>query len=150
MKIQRRRFYLASILILLTISMLFSATLIGAFSLFGSSLERVNKEGAVKVSAIYLKPEKLPGKGIAFNLSFNTHSVDLDVYDIKKVTFIQIDKKDPQPAISWVPSGSGHHLGGVISFAQEVPSGNHELLLIIKEIDGVQERIFKWQFPLNN
>lgn len=89
-------------------------------------------------------------KETAFRLTLNTHSVDLDRYDIQKLSFLQIDGGISQPAVKWVPSGAGHHLQGVLSFAEELPDGKHQVQLVVRDIDDVKERIFEWQIPIEN
>jgi hypothetical protein len=147
MKYQARRFRFLSIFLFFIIGTAFSSSVVGAFSFFASSLERVNNEGAVKVSAMYLTPKKSPEKGTAFRLTLSTHSVNLDQYDIKKLSFARVDGGESQPAVKWTPAGAGHHLKGFLSFAEELPDGNHQIQLIVKNIDGVKERIFEWQLP---
>jgi hypothetical protein len=148
MKYQTRKFRSLSIFLFFLLGAALSSSLVGAFSFFGSSLEQVNNEGAVKVSAMYLTPEKSPEKGTAFRLTLSTHSVNLDQYDIQKLSFTRVNGGVSQPAVKWIPSGAGHHLKGVLSFAEELPDGSHQIQLIVKNIDGVKERIFKWQLPV--
>jgi hypothetical protein len=148
MKYQTRKFHSLSIFLVFLIGTAFSSSVVGALSFFESSLERVNNEGAVKVSVVYLTPEKSPEKGVAFKLTLSTHSVDLDQYNIQKLSFVRVDGGVSLPSLKWVPAGAGHHLQGTLRFAEELPAGNHRIELIVKGIDGVKERIFKWQLPV--
>jgi hypothetical protein len=102
MKYQTRKFRSLSIFLAFLIGSAFSSSVVGAFSFFGSSLEQVNNKGAVKVSAMYLTPEKGPEKGTTFRLGLSTHSVNLDQYDIQKLSFARVDGGVSQPAVKWV------------------------------------------------
>lgn len=148
MQARTRKSHLLSIVILFFIGFTFSVGFVGAFSFFGPSLVRVNEEGAVSVTAEYLPPEKGQEQAISFRLTFNTHTVDLEQYDIKKLSSLAIDRGLPSSAESWMPSGRGHHLKGILSFNDKHPEGRHKLFLRLSNIDSVEERIFTWQLPI--
>jgi len=137
-----------SAIIVFLIGMFFTVSIVGAFTLFGNNLTRENGQGAVRVSATYLSSQGTVNEKIALRLTFDTHSVDLSQYDFKKISFIQIDDQKPQPGESWDFTGAGHHFKGIITFDQTLPVGTQKVRLLIRGLDGVEERIFEWQMPI--
>jgi hypothetical protein len=113
-------------------------------------LRRINKEGPVEIALIYLNPiEKKAGPEPSFEVRMNTHSVDLDAYEMETLCFIRIDGGVEQKALGWFkPGGGGHHLSGVLKFADPIPSDSKSLQVIIRGVGGVPERIFEWTLPL--
>jgi hypothetical protein len=62
---------------------------------------------------------------------------------------IRIDGGVEQKALGWFkPGGGGHHLSGVLKFADPIPSDSKSLQVIIRGVGGVPERIFEWTLPL--
>jgi len=113
-------------------------------------LRRVNDEGPVEVTIVYLNPlQKKTGSQISFEVRMNTHSVNLDAYEMDKVCFLRIDGGSEQRALGWFePGGGGHHVSGVLKFAGPIPSDAKSLRLIIREVGEVPERVFEWKLPL--
>ncbi|NIS59947.1 MAG: hypothetical protein GTO13_04335 [Proteobacteria bacterium] len=113
-------------------------------------LRRTNDEGPVEMAVSYLNPlRQKAGPELSFEVRMNTHSVELDAYEMEKISFLRIDGGDEQKALSWSkPGGGGHHRSGVLRFAGPLPSGAQSLQVIIRGIGGVQERVFEWKLPL--
>ncbi len=114
-------------------------------------LRRVNGEGPVEITVLYLNPlEKQTDSEISFEVRMNTHSVDLDAYEMEKMCFIRIDGGPDQSALGWFePGGGGHHVSGVLKFAGPLPTDAKTIHLIIREVGDVPERIFEWKLPLD-
>ncbi len=114
-------------------------------------LRRVNDEGPVEVTVVYLNPlKKENGSEISFEVRMNTHSVNLDSYKMDKVCSLRIDGGSEQKALGWFePGGGGHHVSGVLKFAGPIPTDTKTLQLIIREVGGVPERVFEWKLPLD-
>jgi len=96
--------------------------------------------GAVEVE---VKPVSTqPGKDIVFELSMNTHSVELN-YDYTKITTLTDDLGNSYKPTKWTGGSSGHHLSGQLIFAP-FPGNTKELTLTL---DGVDNKIesFSWQ-----
>ena len=125
-----------------------SAIIGGSFLLFGTSLKQVNEESSVKIVAKYLPQIKDQVNGVSFSLLIETHTDEFDFYDVPTLSFLRIDGAPPQPAVKWTPSGKGHHIDGTITFAQILQEGTHNLQLIIKNIDDVEERILEWHITV--
>lgn len=113
-------------------------------------LRRINKEGPVEISLVYLNP--LQGRTDSepsFDVRMNTHSVNLDAYDMETLCFLRIDGGPEEKALGWFkPGGGGHHVSGVLKFAGPISSSAKSLQVIIREIGGVPERIFEWRLPV--
>jgi hypothetical protein len=126
-------------------------------------------EGSVEVTATYVTPAYLQTQGqsdtvstleldknLAFELALNTHSVELSGYEVEKISYLRDEDGREYPALSgWLsPEDSGHHRSGIIRFAKNDPSGNpvlkpeaRYLELVIKDLSGVAERIFRFELP---
>ena len=111
-------------------------------------LRRINKEGPVTITATYQNPLQEGLSEITFNLQLDTHSVNLDQYQLNKLSFIKVNNGELQPALSWQPKGASHHYKGTLEFAGPAPDGMKSLQLIVRGVGGVEERIFDWQLPI--
>jgi hypothetical protein len=122
-----------------------------AFGITKRDLRRVNDEGPVEITIVYLNPlEKQTDSEISFEVRMNTHSVDLDAYEMEKICILQIDGGPDQRALGWFePGGGGHHVSGVLKYTGPVPSDAKFLQVIIRDVGGVPERVFEWKLPLD-
>jgi hypothetical protein len=116
-----------------------------------------NGEGAVTIAITYLNPiEKVEGDQLAFKVQMDTHSVNLDHYRIDVLTILRDDKGNEYEALGWVsPRGRGHHRSGVVKFSNKNTFGRpiidpqtKYIEVIIKGVNGIPQRVFKWEFPL--
>ena len=78
-----------------------------------------------------------------FEISLDTHSVDLDSYDLKALSSLRDDAGKVYQPTKVENKGSGHHRQLVLVFPKPAP-GNKRLELVIKDIAGVKERSFVW------
>ena len=119
--------------------------LFGAAQSFGAAapgLARTNSGGGVTAKVTYLNPEG--PEGPRFQVVLDTHSVDLDAFDLKNVSVLRDDAgKDYQPT-QMENKGGGHHREVTLAFPKSA-SGAKRLELVIKEIAGVKERSFRWE-----
>lgn len=96
--------------------------------------------GAVDVEVI---PEPLlVGQEAVFNVSLNTHSVELD-YDYIQIANVTDDQGNSYRALAWDGGRSGHHLKGKLSF-EALKEGIESIVLTISGIDN-QTRSFAWR-----
>jgi Spy/CpxP family protein refolding chaperone len=110
-------------------------------------------QGGVTVSATLLTPDgpRADGK-LAIQLTLETHSVDLDPYQLEQLAVLRDAQGREVRALALEsPSGSGHHREGVLLFPGTDASGKpvlgpeaSPLTLILRQIGGVQERVFRW------
>ena len=81
---------------------------------------------------------------LRFQVVLDTHSVNLDRYDLKKLAVLRDDAgKDHLPK-TVEGKGSGHHRQSTLVFAK-MANSTKRVELVIKEIAGVKERIFRWE-----
>ena len=89
---------------------------------------------------IDITPKGIIGNNAVFSIAFNTHSVDLSPYDLKKIMTLTIDGQEYKPI--GAPALSGHHVSGEITFAIDTLPESFEIIII--GIPDVEERIFTW------
>jgi hypothetical protein len=89
-----------------------------------------------------------PGATLDFDVSMNTHSVDLG-WDLAARSTLAADTGLEVTGQSW-PVGSGHHYDGTLSFptaaadGKALLSGAKTLTLTIRDTD-VPQRVFTWE-----
>jgi hypothetical protein len=89
--------------------------------------------------------------GPVFTVAMNTHSVDLDGYDLRTLAVLRTDRGTEAQATSWDAPKGGHHREGTLTFPAAAADGKpvlgsdtHALTLTIRGIAGVPERTFRW------
>lgn len=105
------------------------------------SLQPQNKTmGAVTVEVKPVAVES--GENIIFEVSMNTHSVELS-YDYTKIATLTDNNGNSYKPTKWTGGNSGHHLTGELVFEplSETPK---VLTLILKSIDNKSET-FSWK-----
>ena len=113
----------------------------GTIDAIASDATQAVAGGGVTVKVTYLNPKS--GDGARFQVALDTHSVNLDSYDLKTISVLRYDAGNTFSATSVENKGSGHHRETIVSFAK-VASGTKRVELVIKDIAGVKERIFRW------
>jgi len=108
--------------------------------------ERDDNQGNVAVNVRPL-PWTDQSEEVVFEISLNTHSVDL-AFDLANLAVLSTDTGINAQAIRWDAPGGGHHVAGKLSFPARVNGkslfdGATELKLTIKGVD-VPERVFTW------
>ena len=108
-----------------------------------SGITRTDAGGGVTVKATYLNPQ---GTADArFDIGLDTHSVNLDAYDLRALSLLRDEVgKDYQPT-HVENKGSGHHRQITLVFPKP-SSETKKLELVIKDMAGVKERVFRWDF----
>lgn len=99
--------------------------------------------GGVTAEVTYLNPgEDNP----AFEVKFDTHSVELDQYKLESIVSLRDDDgKEYATPIVESPSGSGHHRSGVLRFKDADISKAEAIELVIKDVAGIKERVFRFE-----
>lgn len=116
-------------------------------SAWGEELSKYDNQGAVEVKVTPVNLDN-PGETIEFEVSLNTHSVDLSM-DLADLASLETDTGLSVEASLWDAPLGGHHVGGKLSFPASVEGsalleGAGEVRLIISGLDA-PERIFTWQ-----
>lgn len=84
----------------------------------------------------------LEGKGdtITVKVALNTHTVALDRYKFDEIVALRAGGKEYKPRVK-SQEGSGHHRSAVVEF--DNPKAK-EVEIVIKDVAGVKERVFKF------
>jgi len=116
----------------------------------GTSLTRVNDEGAVDIEVTPLNLEA-PGDTLDFQVALNTHSVDLS-FDLAALAVLRNDRGGEVTGSAWDGGRGGHHLSGRLSFSARDSAGaplvtadTRYIELLIRDVAGVPERVFRWE-----
>ncbi len=110
-------------------------------------LTQISDDGQVVVKATWQGPDAGP----VFTIALDTHSVDLDGYDLAQLSVLRVeDGREVQPSAWDAPKG-GHHRKGTLTFPTAGADGNDIVgpgtpgfELIIRDVAGVPERVLRW------
>jgi hypothetical protein len=118
-------------------------TVVGAAQSLAAApaLTRTHSGGGVTAKVTYLNPQST--EDARFEISFDTHSVDLDSYDLKALSSLRDDAGKAYQPTKVENKGSGHHRRLVLVFPK-LARGNKRLELVVKDVAGVKERSFVW------
>ncbi|MBM2802916.1 MAG: hypothetical protein HW419_809, partial [Deltaproteobacteria bacterium] len=97
--------------------------------------------GGVTAKVTYLNPGTTDEP--RFQVVLDTHSVDVDAYDLKSIIVLRDDAGKTYVSTGVENKGSGHHREATLGFPK-VSSDAKRVELVIKEIAGVKERVFRW------
>ncbi len=89
--------------------------------------------------------------GPVFQVAMDTHSVDLDGYDLAKLAVLRTDNGQEVKPSSWDAPKGGHHRSGTLTFPAQASDGSpligpntRTIELVIRGVAGVPERVFRW------
>jgi hypothetical protein len=113
-----------------------------------STATRKSEGGGVTIEVTW----KGRNAGPVFDVTMDTHSVDLDGYDLEELAVLRNDRgKEVRPS-GWDAPKGGHHREGMLTFPEKTPDGSsifgsetREIELIIRDVAGVPERKFEWR-----
>lgn len=108
---------------------------------------QTNEGGQITVKVIWQGRKAGP----VFAVEMDTHVVNLDGYDLRKLATLRTDQgQDIQPA-SWNAPSGGHHRNGTLAFPATTASGTpligpdaRSITLVIRNVGDVPERTFTW------
>jgi len=106
-------------------------------------LTKKAEAGGVTAEVTYLNPgEDNP----AFEVKFDTHSAELDQYKLEGIVSLRDETgREYGTPIVESPAGSGHHRSGVLRFKDADISKAEAIELVIKDVAGVKERVFRFE-----
>lgn len=111
-----------------------------------SDMQRIDEQGMVVVE---VTPTNLgtPADMLEFEVSMNTHSVDLSM-DLATLSTLTTDTGLTVPASLWDAPKGGHHVSGKLDFpatqnGTSILQGATKLTLTITNVD-VPTRVFEW------
>jgi hypothetical protein len=118
--------------------------LLGWGEIFGATAPqttRTNSGGGVTVKVTFLDTKS--SSDLRFQVVLDTHSVNLDGYDLKTSSLLRDDSGNSYLPTAVENKGSGQHRETTLSFAK-IAKGSKRVELVVKDIAGVKERIFRW------
>ena len=110
-----------------------------------NGLVQSNTDSAVTIDMEWIKAKD---GSLIFSVAMNTHSVDLDQYDLGELTILRDDADNEYHPVSWDSAPGGHHRMGTLTFPlpDSVSQGNAKYIeVMIRDIAGIEERVFKWE-----
>jgi hypothetical protein len=106
--------------------------------------------GSVTIDVTWENPKDTAGP--RFAIVMDTHSVELDGYDLGKLSVLRNDQGVEVKPQQWDSAPGGHHRTGTLMFPSADASGKtvvgagvKRLELVIRDVSGVKERILKWE-----
>jgi len=102
---------------------------------------RTDSGGGVTVKVTPL--DSMTSGELRFQVVLDTHSVDLDSYDLKSLTVLRDGAANIYRPTSVESKGSGHHRQATVTFAK-LRNSVKRIELVIKGVAGVKERVFRW------
>ena len=89
------------------------------------------------------------GSGPVFTVRMDTHSVDLDGFDLKNLAVLRTDEGLEVAPASWDAPSGGHHREGKLTFPETVDGrpvlgeGTRGATVIVRDV-AAPERSFQW------
>ncbi len=118
-----------------------------ALSRAAESATRTSSVGPVTVAVTPLPPAA-PGEPLRLKVVLDTHSVDLDGVAFEAVVGVRSGGATVASPRVESTKGSGHHREAVLVFPSTVGAGASTLEVVVKDVGGVPERVFRWDLPL--
>lgn len=113
-----------------------------SFSATASHTTRTDSGGGVTVKVTFLDSK---GTGdLRFQVVLDTHSVDLDGYDLKGLAVLLDEAGKTYLPATVENKGGGHHRQVMMTFPKSASQGKR-IEMVIKDIAGVKERKFLWE-----
>jgi len=106
---------------------------------------QTDEQGSVTIEVEWAGAE---GDAMVFNVSLNTHSVDLDGYDLAEMAVLRDDTGNEYQPILWDAASGGHHRQGVLTFPlpDSVKRGTaRHVEMVIRGVAGIDERVLTWE-----
>lgn len=112
-----------------------------------SPAAQTNEGGQVTVEVSWSNPSGEP----VFQVTMNTHSVDLDRVDLRQLALLRTDQGREARPSGWDAAPGGHHRAGTLAFPTTTADGSpliepttRTVELTMSDVAGVPERVFRW------
>ena len=102
--------------------------------------EQVDENGPVTVT---IKPIDISEESWNFEVTLQTHSVDLDMEILKSIILLDAEGEEVFPDIWDGDVPGGHHRAGILSF-QRIDPMPDRIRLLVKDVGEVSLREFIW------
>jgi hypothetical protein len=111
-----------------------------------SELTKSDSEGAVAIKTTFLT-EKSSSNQLVFEVVMNTHSVDLQQYDLTQLATISFGTDTNNPGtFEWEPSSQdSHHMMGYLTWKGALDENYKKINLDLNNIDNISSRLFSWE-----
>jgi hypothetical protein len=106
-----------------------------------NGLVQSHDEGQVTVDVKWMGQDS---GNLVFDVALNTHSVNLDAYDLGELAVLRDDTGKEYHPTFWDSAPGGHHRRGTLAFSPPEKAGYLEL--VIRGVAEVGERVFRWEF----
>ncbi len=110
-----------------------------------NGLVQSNTGGSVTIDVEWIKAE---GDSLVFNVAMNTHSVDLDQYDLGELAVLRDDTGTEYHPVSWDSAPGGHHRMGILTFPipDSLSQGKANYVeIMIRDVASIEGRVLKWE-----
>ena len=105
-----------------------------------ASTQTVSNE-SITAKVTYLNSKS--GEDLRFVVVLDTHSVNLDSYDLKTISVLRDEAGNTYLPTAAENKGSGHHREAIVYFPK-LPPETKRIELTIKDVAGVKARTFVW------
>jgi hypothetical protein len=88
-----------------------------------------------------------PAAGAVFDVTLDTHSVDLDALDLSDA-ILRNDRGEALSAAPWAAPKGGHHREGALTFKSDTASfftGARWIELVLSGVGDLAERTLRWE-----
>lgn len=85
-------------------------------------------------------------EAVRFEVGLNTHQGDLN-FKLTEQSLLTDDRGREYKPVEWKGESGGHHLTGELVFSS-LDKGVKKVKLVISDVYGVKERLFKWNLEL--
>ena len=110
-----------------------------------NELVQSNTGGSVTIDVEWIQAED---DSLVFNVAMDTHSVELDQYDLGKLAMLRDDTGNEYRPVSWDAAPGGHHRSGRLTFPlpDSVSQGKAKYVEItIRDVAGIEARVLRWE-----
>lgn len=112
-----------------------------------NALTRTSDGGNVSVDVTFENPSTKEKDPLVFQVAMNTHSVNLDGYDLAKMAVLKTNDGREFRDFTEETQGMGHHRTIYLKINNKgiITSKTKSLELVLKDVAGVPTREFKWE-----
>ncbi len=110
-----------------------------------NGLVQSNTGGSITIDVEWIKAED---GYLIFDVAMNTHSVDLDQYDLGRLAVLRDDAGNEYNPVSWDSAAGGHHRQGTLTFPlpDSLSQGTAKYVeVVIRDVADIAERVLKWE-----
>lgn len=112
---------------------------------------RTSEGGSVSIQVSWENAGRAVG-ALSFSVVMDTHSGNLDGYDLGRLAVLRNDRGQEVTAELWDSAPGGHHRTGTLLFPDMDSAGNPvvgpevaAVELLIRDVAGVKERVLRWE-----